>query len=319
MLLLAGLWPAALPAQTSSRATASDNVTHPINKPAETRPKVALVISGGGAKGAAAIGALKYVEKAGIPIDLIVGTSAGSIVGGLYCCGYNAQQLDSIFRATDWPYLLMDFKPTPRQTLKERRALPSLMNGDRFKEKIDSLTGHRSCHFDELPIPLRCMSVDVTHFCEVCLDSGNVASAIRASMSVPILWRAVRKDSMELIDGGLLNNLPVDVARKLGADYVIAIDLMDAKRAEQETRRPIHSYGLPAVLAWQYARPDLNKYRTNRLNADILIHPDVSGFSGSSFGDKDTETLINRGEKAGREAWASLMVLKQKLERYGIE
>ncbi len=280
---------------------------------AQSRPKVALVISGGGAKGAAAIGALKYVEKSGIPIDLVVGTSAGSIIGGLYSYGYTATQLDSIYQAQDWRHLLSDFSPTPRLSFKERRALPSLMNGERFLSKIDEMLNHKTCHFDEMRIPLRCMAVDIVHFQEVCLDSGNVATAIRASMSVPIFFRAVKKDSMELVDGGLLNNLPVDIARKLGADYVIAIDLMDAKRAEQETRHEIRSYGLSAVIAWQYARPDLNKYHSNRMNADLLIHPNVDGYNGGSFGEKDAKELIRRGEIAGKEAWQQLLALKEKV------
>ena len=286
-----------------------------MQQPACAQPTVALVISGGGAKGAAAIGTLKYIEKSGIPIHLVVGTSAGSIVGGLYAYGYRADQLDSIYRAQDWRRLLSDFDPSPRVKFRERQALPSLMSGERFLEKADDLLGHTSCHFDNLKIPLRCVSVDILHFKEVCLDSGNVATAMRASMSIPIFFRPVKKDSMELIDGGLLNNLPVDVARNLGADYVIAIDLMDAKRAEQETRHEIRSYGLPAILAWQYARPDLDKYRANREDADLLIHPDVSGFSGSSFSDEDTEELIRRGEQAGQEAWEELMRLKEKIAK----
>ena len=277
------------------------------------RPKVALVVGGGGAKGAAAIGALKYVERAGIPIDMVVGTSAGAIISGLYSVGYNAEQLDSIYCAQDWLRLLGDMAMPKLKPWSKVKGIPGVMRGDRFMQKLDTLLEQRTCHFDSLPIPLRCMAVDVRDFKEVCIDSGNVAQAIRASMAVPLAFTTVERDSMLLVDGGLLNNLPVDVARRMGADIVIAIDLMDAKRATQASRGQMRLKGLAAILEWQYVRPDLDKYRANRLDADLLIHPDVEGFNGASFGDEETLQLIANGEKAGREAWDELMDIKQRV------
>ena len=241
------------------------------------RPRVALVVGGGGAKGAAAIGAMKAVEASGIPIDMVVGTSAGAIITGLYAVGYNAEQLDSIYRAQDWIYLLSDMAAPRWKPWSKVKGVPGMMRGERFTQKLDSLLGGRSCSFDSLPIPLRCVAVDVRDFREVTLDSGNVAQAIRASMSVPLAFTTVEQDSMLLVDGGLLNNLPVDVARSMGADYVIAIDLMDAKRATQQSRGEMHTRGLASILEWKYVRPDLDKYQVNRRDADVLIHPDVAG------------------------------------------
>ncbi len=279
------------------------------------RPKVALVIGGGGAKGAAAIGAMKYIEMSGIPIDMVVGTSAGAIISGLYSVGYNASQLDSLFRAQDWIHLLSDMATPHWKKWSQVKGIPGVMRGERFTHKLDTLLGQRSCPFDSLPIPLRCVAVDVREFEEVCLDSGNVAQAIRASMAVPLAFTTVERDSMLLVDGGLLNNLPVDVARRMGADIVIAIDLMDARRATQESRGPVHLRGLGAIFEWKYARPDLDKYRANRLDADLLIHPDVEGFHGASFGNDDTRLLIEHGEEAGRRAWDQLMELKKQVLR----
>ena len=277
------------------------------------RPRVALVVGGGGAKGAAAIGALKAVEASGVPIDMVVGTSAGAIITGLYAVGYTAAELDSIYRAQDWIYLLSDVAMPRLKPWSRVKGVPGMMRGERFTQKLDSLLGGRRCPFDSLPIPLRCVAVDVREFSEVVLDSGNVAGAIRASMSVPLAFTTVEQDSMLLVDGGLLNNLPVDVARRMGADYVIAIDLMDARRATQQSRGEMHTRGLASILEWKLVRPDLDKYQVNRRDADVLIHPDVEGFNGASFSEDDTRQLIARGEEAGRAAMNRLAEIRQRV------
>ena len=280
---------------------------------AVARPRVALVIGGGGAKGAAAIGALKAVEASGVPIDMVVGTSAGAIITGLYAVGYSAAQLDSIYRAQDWIYLLSDMATPQWKPWSKMKGIPGMMRGQRFTQKLDSMLGGRCCPFDSLPIPLRCVAVNIKEFEEVALDSGNVAQAIRASMAVPLAFTTVERDSMLLVDGGLLNNLPVDVARRMGADIVIAIDLMDARRASQQSRGSMHTRGFASILEWKYMRPDLDKYHVNRMDADVLIHPDVEGFHGASFGEDDTRLLIARGEEAGRAAWDKLIEVKERV------
>ena len=299
------------PRKTNARTrnTRQQTIQHQV-----PRPRVALVVGGGGAKGAAAIGAMKAVEASGIPIDMVVGTSAGAIITGLYAVGYNAEQLDSIYRAQDWIYLLSDMAAPRWKPWSKVKGVPGMMRGERFTQKLDSLLGGRCCSFDSLPIPLRCVAVDVRDFCEVTLDSGNVAQAIRASMSVPLAFTTVEQDSMLLVDGGLLNNLPVDVARSMGADYVIAIDLMDAKRATQQSRGEMHTRGLVSILEWKYVRPDLDKYQVNRRDADVQIHPDVEGYHGASFSEDDTRQLIARGEEAGRAALDKLAEIRQRVQ-----
>lgn len=281
------------------------------------RPKVALVIGGGGGKGAAAIGVLKYIEQAEIPIDMVVGTSVGSILGGLYSVGYRANDLDTLFQSQNWLHLFTDFATAKYKRFDQRKHIPGLMKGDRLTQMIDSLLGYRTCDFDSLPIPMRCVAVNIRKFEEVVLDHGNVAQAIRASMSVPIAFTTVERDSMLLVDGGLLNNLPVDVARSMGADIVIAIDLMDAKRATQQSRTSsIHLNGPLSLLEWEFTRPDLDKYHVNREDADVLIHPDVTGFNGASFMPSDTRQLILNGEKAGQDAWSKLMEVKKRINPF---
>lgn len=309
-LLIGQVAQAESPRKTSTRTRNNRQQTLQQQVP---RPRVALVVGGGGAKGAAAIGALKAVEASGIPIDMVVGTSAGAIIAGLYSVGYSAEQLDSIYRAQDWMYLLSDMA-TPRwKPWNKLKGVPGMMRGDRFTNKLDSLLEGRCCSFDSLPIPLRCVAVDVREFSEVTLDSGNVAQAIRASMSVPLAFTTVEQDSMLLVDGGLLNNLPVDVARRMGADIVIAIDLMDAKRASQQSRGTMHTRGLVSIFEWKYVRPDLDKYHENRMDADVLIHPDVEGYHGASFSEDDTRQLIARGEEAGQAASEKLAEVKQRV------
>lgn len=300
------------------------------------RPKVGLALSGGGAKGAACIGALKYIEKAGIKIDYIAGTSAGAIIGAFYSLGYSAEEIDSLYRAQDWLMLLSDrdeeMRKIPLKIDKEdesayvfgfpafsRKEKPfdrghGMMSGDSIVIKFEKLFNQPdSINFDELPIPFRCVSVDINEFQEHVFSSGNLAVAVRASMSVPIAFRTVELDGMSLVDGGLLNNMPADVVKSMGADYVIAIDLADSKRAKQKGVDKMKLHGLPGIIAWQVARPDLKKYHSNSKLADIVIHPDVKGYNGASFKPSDTKELIRRGEIAGESALPKLLKLKKKL------
>ena len=154
----------------------------------EVRPKVALVLGGGGAKGASAVGVLKYVEKSGVPIDMVVGTSIGSIVGGLYAMGQTSEQLDSLFRTRAWADLFTG----------------SLM-GDSIVRTLRDLTG-REMVFDSLKIPFRCVAVDLNGIREVVLKEGDLAQAMRASMAIPVVFKPVKIGNMKLVDGGVLNN-----------------------------------------------------------------------------------------------------------------
>lgn len=310
------------------------------------RPKVGLVLGGGGAKGAAEVGVLKYIEQSGIPIDYIAGTSIGSIIGGLYACGYRSEQLDSMFRQQDWVTLLGDREESLSGKMWERRdgityffgfpvgrrgsALADnsvgMMRGDHVVELLDSMTNQPdSISFDSLSIPFRCVATDYINRKEVVLSHGNLAKSMRASMAIPGAFKAVDIDGTELLDGGLVNNLPVDVVLKMGADVVIAIDLTQNKhenedeeeRANNKTVFDKAKTDLGQLLKWVKKRPDLKKYKENLQKIDVYINPDLKGFSAASFSEKKVSEMISRGEAAGKAALPDLNALKQKVFKYG--
>ena len=255
---------------------------------AQDRPKVALVLGGGGAKGAAHVGVLKYIEKSGIPIDMVVGTSIGSIVGGLYAMGYNSQQLDSLFRSQEWMNMFAG----------------SIM-GDSIVRPLRRLTEDRGRQdFDQLSIPFRCVAVDVKRIREVVLSEGDLAQAMRASMAIPLVFKPVKMDGMTLVDGGVLNNLPVDVARDMGADIVIAVDLTVNKHKGDE----------PSGV-WSLLRPDLVKYQRNCAAADIYISPNLKGYGAQDFSPDRIAEMIALGEKAGKANMKKLKKLKKRLAK----
>ena len=155
-----------------------------------------LVLGGGGAKGATEVGVLKVIEEVGVPIDYIAGTSIGSIVGGLYSVGFTVEQLASLFRNEDWVDLF---------------ATGSVLN------LLENMVGpNDSIDFNQLPIPFRCVAFDLKSHEEVVLRSGRLAQAMRASMAIPGACKPVRINGMMLVDGGMINNLPVDVVRDMG-------------------------------------------------------------------------------------------------------
>jgi len=254
------------------------------------RPKVGLVFGGGGAKGAAEVGVLKALEQFDIPVDYIAGTSIGSIVGGLYAMGRTADELDSLFTNQDWAEL---FKGSVRQ------FLDSITNGKRF---------------NELPLPFRCVATDVKNECEVILSEGSLGEAMRASMSIPGVFKPVRKDGMVLMDGGLINNLPVDVVKDMGADIVIAIDLQQEQH-EDRTFSLKDKLGIGGALNWLISRPDWKRYNANKQAADIYIHPLLEDYGVADFKPTEIRQMIAIGYYAGMKAADELKALKARLEQ----
>lgn len=281
---------------------------------ASDRPKVALVLGGGGAKGAATVGVLKYVEKSGVPIDMIVGTSIGSIVGGLYSLGMRSDQLDSLFRTQAWAdlftgSLMGDSIIRTLRTLTTNASLSSLSrmslcHSDPSLPSAAPSPLSSSFSFDSLPIPFRCVAVDLKTLREVVFSQGPLPEAMRASMAIPLVFKPVKMGNMRLVDGGVLNNLPVDVARDMGADYVIAIDL---------TVNHHDDYDPSSLLT--LLRPDLKKYRRNRDDADIYINPDLKGYGAQDFSPNRIAEMIHLGEKAGKSSLKPLKKLRKKLHR----
>lgn len=282
--------------------------------------KVGLVLSGGGAKGLAHIGALKVIEEAGVKIDFIGGTSMGAIVGGLYAAGYSAAELDSIFRNTNLPELIQDNVPRSAKTFYEkddsdRYALtlpfddfkvsfpPGISSGQNVYNEFVRLLFHVKDvrDFNNLPTPFLCMATDVESGTPVLLDHGYLPEAIMASGTLPSLFEPMEIEGKILIDGGVVNNFPVDEVKALGADVIIGIDVQDglAKR---------DALGSATEILLQ-----INNYRTvkdmveKRKKTDIYINPPIDEFSVIDF-DK-IDDIINSGGLAAEEKLQELYSL----------
>ena len=233
LLLLSCLTPLALAAGIDKGGHAS-------------RPKIGLALSGGGARGAAHVGVLRVLEELRIPVDYIAGTSMGAIVGGLYASGMGPDEIEQALKEMDWDAVLRDSQPRPersfRRKLDDRLYLSKLktgvkdgkigiptavIQGQQFNLVLNRLTVAVAeiDDFDELPIPFRAVATEIATGEEVVLGSGNLATAIRASISVPGVFAGVLIDDRLLVDGGISNNLPVSVVREMGADIVIAVDI----------------------------------------------------------------------------------------------
>lgn len=290
----------------------------PIGVFARTRPKVALVLGGGGAKGAAEVGVLKEIERSGVPIDYIVGTSIGSIVGGLYSIGYRSQEMDSLFCTQNWLQLIGDIYSSNYKQAEYVRGF-GLVKGSAVMGLLESLVAKQlgkkrnldSLDFNTLPIPFRAVAADVVRGKAVALSYGNMALAMRASMAIPGLFKPVKVDSLILLDGGLVNNLPVDVARSMGADYVIAIDLTQNKHPDFKPKKIRKN--MPRGMMWLRSRPDFVNYNRNRQDCDVYINPTLEGYGVTSFKKKAIRAMIDIGERAGKEKRKELEKLRKKV------
>ena len=295
---------------------------------AQQRKKVGVVLSGGGAKGVAHIGALKVIEEAGIPIDYIVGTSMGSIIGGLYSIGYTPEQLDSMVKKQDWTFLLSDRIKRSQQTMSEREksetyVLSLPLTGKGFKEQAsggvikgqnlanlfsDLTVGyHDSIDFNKMPIPFACVSENVVNGDEIVFHNGVLATAMRASMAIPGVFTPVRIDSMVLVDGGMKNNYPVNVAKAMGAEVIIGVDVQDKLRTANELNTA------PDILLQIIDLTTQKNYEQNVAATDVYIKVNVKGYSAASFTPNALDTLTNRGEEAAQEKWSELLKLKKKI------
>ena len=295
---------------------------------ARKRKKVAVVLSGGGAKGMAHIGVLKVLEEAGIPIDIITGTSMGSIVGGLYAIGYNADALDSVARAQDWSYVITDRDDQRKLSLNNVRknytyALSTVLGGGKRKlepgglikgknlaELFDKLcVGYTdSLNFSrDLPIPFACVATDIIKYEEYDFHSGRLPQAMRASMAIPAVFSPVRIDSCVLVDGGMRNNFPVDIARKMGADIVIGISVHDHPKSVSDV------WGTMSVLSQIVDANTKNKFEENKAATDVYMYVDPDGYGAASFSAAAIDTLIRRGEEEARRHWDELIALKKRI------
>jgi NTE family protein len=280
--------------------------------------RVGVVFSGGGAKGYAHVGVLKVLEKAGIRIDYIGGTSMGAIIGGLYASGLSATKLDSILRHTDLEGMLQDqlrrtYQPFFEKEYGEKYAMrlsfddykitlpQAISNGQTVFDFLSELTDpvNEITDFSKLPIPFLCVGTDVGNGQQVLLDHGNLARAMRASGSLPGLLAPVEIDKRLLTDGGVVNNFPVREILDKGVDIVIGVNVssglykLDELQSIEKILTQIGSYQMEARTVEQMKL------------CKLVIHPDIEGYSTTSF--SATDSLLGRGERAAMKYWDQLV------------
>ena len=274
------------------------------------RPKIGLVLSGGGAKGLAHIGIIRAMEKAGLTPDYVTGTSMGSIVGGLYSIGYTADEIENMAATVDWDAILSNRIPLNEITFEEKAyygryigelpvdglkvGLPrGLIEGQQLSELLSRLT--RSVHdiedFSELPIPFNCVGADIATGEPIVLNKGSLPEAIRASMAIPTVFTPVEIDGRLLVDGGLVRNFPVEEVRAMGAEIVIGVFVSSGLSSKDELDNFI------SVLAQSaFMTSALDSKRQKKL-VDIYIEPNLKDYGTGSF--NQWKDIINQGDSTG--------------------
>ncbi|MEY2670090.1 MAG: family protein RssA [Bacteroidota bacterium] len=286
----------------------------------QKRPKIGLVLSGGGAKGFAHIGVLKVIEEAGVKIDYIGGTSMGAVVGGLYASGYNATQIDSIFHKVNFDELLNDYIPRSAKSFYEKRndetyaitlpfsnfkvGIPQALSKGLYNFNLLSrLTRHvrQVNDFNQLPTPFLCIGTNIETGQQVVLNKGNLAQAMLASAAFPTLFTPIEIDGQLLIDGGVANNFPVDEVKNLGADLIIGVDVQDGLWDKNQLKNATK------ILVQITNLHSIEQMKNKIKGTDIYITPDINNFGVLSF-DRGRE-IIQRGEEAAFAAYEKIKIL----------
>lgn len=293
----------------SQNSFSQENVQKVTQDSIKKRPKIGLVLSGGGAKGFAHIGVLKVIEQAGIKIDYIGGTSMGAVIGGLYASGYNASQIDSIFKRTNFDELINDYIPRASKNFYGKKndelyalvlpfsnfriGIPEALSKGMYNYNLLSSLTRNVRHvrdFNQLPTPFLCIGTNIETGEEILLNKGNLAQAMVASAAFPSLFSPVEVDGKLIVDGGVVNNYPIKEVRDLGADIIIGVDvqddLLDRKNLKNATRILVQITNLQSI----------EKMKKKVKDTDVYIKPDISNYRVISF-DKGAE-IIRKGEDA---------------------
>ena len=324
------------------------------------RPTVGLVLAGGGARGLAHLGVIKYLEELGIPVDVVTGTSMGGLVGGLYAMGYTHDQLDSLVRAIDWPVMMSDNIPNTNISYRLRKYrdrfviripfhyddedLEERFRRERLVDKLGEEAGHGSndmlkeavtkmgigmpdgylfglnvrdmlssvsvgyqdsLSFAELPIPYACVATDMYTMTPKYWTSGSLPDAMRSTMAIPFYFRAVRTEGAVLLDGGMRNNFPVDLAKEMGADIIIGSE-MSVPRQLDELNSPVDLlFQTITLLSKETAGPA-------REMVDFEVYHELKGYNMLSFDDKSVDDIINQGYQnalANKESFEAVAAL----------
>lgn len=296
------------------------------------RPKVGVVLCGGGAKGFAEIPILKALDEAGVPIDYIGGTSIGSIISSLYAVGYDPDVIEELVRKQDWNNVIYDriplsYMPIDKKINSRKYLATFPITNGKIKVKSSMVDGvyvnmllsrlmlpADNIHdYRKLPVPFFCIATDVEHATQYEMTKGNLSRSVRASMSIPFLFRPVSLDGKLLIDGGMVNNFPVRNMKERGVDIIIGVDLEDATIPASQID---NSLGLLESLM---NLSSLEESLYARSNCDIYIRPNLRGRSMLSFNDFDS--IIQFGEEAAREFYPQFQKLAgflQEMEPYEI-
>ncbi|MGI9316335.1 MAG: patatin-like phospholipase family protein [bacterium] len=284
---------------------------------AADRPKIGLALSGGGARGGAHIGVIRELERQRIPIDYISGTSMGAILGAMYASGYSTDEMEAVLKDTDWDNIFDDDPPRKHTTIRDKfdervfqldteiglqegkLSLPSgLVQGQKFQLLLDKLflPVTEINDFSQLPIPFRAVASDIEDGTAVVLGSGELSRAVRASISVPAAFATVEIDGRILVDGGISNNLPLDVVREMGADVVIAVDIGTPFQEADQLRSAVT---IAAQLSALLVRRTTVEQIATLKEGDVLLTPDIGKFSSTNF--DDSYSIIPQGVEAARE------------------
>lgn len=289
------------------------------------RPRVGVVLSGGGAKGFAHIGVLKVIEEAGLPIDYIGGTSMGSIIGALYAMGYDLETMIRLTKEQDWDAVMSDIIPQKYISVDEKRIDRHYLATFPFRNKkiqmesaihegelINLLLArlmspaYKIEDYEDLYIPFLCVATDIENATAYEMTKGNIQRSVRASMSIPFYFAPVEVDGRLLVDGGLRNNFPVNNVRDKGVDIIIGVDV----QRDFHTKDDLSS--MAKILDQIIAMTDIDANVKAKENVDIYIKPELSDFSMMDFNSFDT--IINIGEATAREFLPQLKHLADSLK-----
>ncbi|WP_248745033.1 patatin-like phospholipase family protein [Pseudomonas sp. MWU12-2037] len=281
------------------------------------RPKIGLVLSGGAARGLAHIGVLKALEEQGIKIDAIAGTSMGAVIGGLYASGYKIDELEKLALGIDWKQALSD--APPREDIPFRRkqddrdflvkqqlsfrddgslGLPlGVIQGQNLALLLESTLAHASGtrDFDKLPIPFRAVATDIASGEKVVFRRGHLPQVVRASMSIPAVFAPVELDGRLLVDGGMTDNIPLDVVREMGVDIAIVVDIGTPLRSRKQLATVVDVLNQSITLMTR--RNSEEQLATLHRN-DILIQPALASYGSTDFG--RAQDIIDAGYRATR-------------------
>ncbi len=336
------------------------------------RPTVALVLSGGGAKGAAHIGVIRYIEELGIPVDMVLGTSMGGLIGGLYALGYSTDQMESLVTGMDWGWAFSDrlsrkyisytdvkyrekymlsipfyyekdyymmkradenrFDPIHRHDdfhlgadyeegpeFLKKNLLGSLPSGYIFGQNVSNLissltVGYQDeMDFQDLPIPFVCIAADMVSGKAKIWHDGKINDALRSTMSIPGIFAPVKVDGMVLVDGGLRDNYPTALAREMGADIIIGVDLSDARRTYMEVNN------LGDIIGQGIDMLGRDSFERNVNIPDVKIKPDLKEFNMMSFTSESIDTILVRGWEAAVRQDSLLKIVSKRTSRGSVK